>query len=53
VRKHERRGDVTGQFAQVAVVPGRLDAVKDRRALLLAVPADAEAIAVGLLGSEP
>ena len=53
VREHERRGDVPGELAQVAVVPGRFDAVEDRRALLLAVPADAEAVAVGLLGPEP
>ena len=53
VREDERRGDVPRQLAQVAVVPGRLDAAEDARRLLLAVPADAEAVAVRLLGAEP
>ena len=45
--------DVPRQLAQVAVVPGRLDAAEDAGRLLLAVPADAEAVAVRLLGAEP
>jgi hypothetical protein len=53
VREDERRDDVAGELAQVAVVPGGLDAVEDRRGVLLPVPADPEAVAVGLLGAEP
>jgi len=53
VREDERRDDVTGELAQVAVVPGGLDAVEDRRSVLLAVPADPEAVAVCLLGAQP
>ena len=42
-----------GQLAQVAVVPGRLDAVEDAGRVPDAVPADAEPIAVRRLGPEP
>src|SRR5215211_387143 len=53
VREEERRGDVAGDLAQVAVVPGRLDAPEDRRCIgVCVVPADAEAVAVGGLDSE-
>src|SRR5206468_12182805 len=40
------------QLAQVPVVPGRLDAVKQRRRLDGAVPADTEPVPVRRLGSE-
>ena len=41
------------ELAQVAVVPGRLDAVEDAGVVADAVPADAEAVAVGRLGPQP
>jgi len=53
VREEDRSDDVAGELAQVAVVPGGLDAVEDRRGILVAVPADPEAVAIGLLGAEP
>src|SRR3954468_1872052 len=37
---------------QIAVVPGRLDAVEDARDGGIAVPADAEAVTVRCLGAE-
>jgi len=43
---------VTGKLAQVAVVPGRLDALEDAGLVALPVPADAEAVAVGRLGAQ-
>jgi len=53
VREHERGADVPGQLAEVAVVPGGLDAAEDPRRVLLAVPAEPEAVAVRLFGAEP
>jgi hypothetical protein len=53
VREDESRADVPGKLAQVAVVPGRLDALEDAGLPALSVPADAEAVAVGRLGAEP
>ena len=47
------RGDVTGQVAQVAVVPRRLDAVEDPWRVPVAVPPHAEAVPVRLLSAEP
>jgi hypothetical protein len=44
---------MTRELAQIAVVPGRLDAVEQSRPLLRPVPADAETVAVRLLGAEP
>src|SRR5690242_1551246 len=53
VREDGPRRDVIRQLAQVPVVPRGLDAAEDGRRLLLSVPADAEAVAVRLLGAEP
>ncbi len=47
VSEDEARADRGGKLAQVAVAPGRLDAVEQRRCLTLSVPAKAEAVAVG------
>src|SRR5918993_2137093 len=53
VRQKERRLDVAGDFAQIAVVPSRLDAPEDgRRAGVRTVPADPEAVPVGGLDAE-
>src|SRR5438552_1753936 len=52
VREDKPGGDMAGQLAQVAIVPGGLDAVEDGRCLLRAIPADAEAVAVRLLRAE-
>ena len=49
----ERRGDVTGDVAQVAVVPGGLGAVEDAGRVADAVPADAEPVTVRRRRSEP
>jgi hypothetical protein len=43
---------VPGELAQVAVVPGRLDALEEAGFAALSVPAVAEAVAVGRLGAE-
>src|SRR2546430_11635073 len=40
------------QVAEVAVVPGGLDAAVDARSVRLAVPADAKAVPVRRLGAE-
>jgi hypothetical protein len=50
VGEEEMRLDVTGDLAQVAIVPRRLDASEHTRAVR-AVPADAEAVAVRGLGT--
>src|SRR5262249_12586612 len=52
VREDERRLDVGRELAQVAVVPGGLDAVEDRGRVPVSVPADPEPVAVRLLGAE-
>ena len=52
VREKQTRGDVTGELAQVLVVPGRLDAVEHARLGLLVVPADPKAVTVGRLRTE-
>ena len=46
VREDEPRPDVRGEVSQVSIAPGRLDAVERPRRLAVAVPADAEAVAV-------
>ena len=47
MREEERRRDVRRELAQVAVVPGRLDAlVQARQPSQLGVPADTKAVAV-------
>jgi hypothetical protein len=52
VREYEWRLDVRRQVSQVPVVPGGLDAVKDAGRFELAVPADAESVAVRRLRPE-
>src|ERR671910_596208 len=53
VRQKERRLDVAGDFAQIAVVPSRLDTPEDgRRGGVRIVPADPEAVPVGGLDAE-
>jgi hypothetical protein len=52
VRENEWRGDVPGELPEVPLVPGGLDAVKNGRRVLYAVPADAEPVAIGLLRTE-
>jgi hypothetical protein len=53
VGQEERRLDVAGKLAQVALVPGRLNAVKHRRCVdTCVVPADTEAIPVGRLHAQ-
>ena len=41
---------MTGQLSEIAVIPGRLDAVEDAGGRRVAIPADAEPVAVGLPG---
>jgi hypothetical protein len=53
VREEQVRLNVTCELAQVLVIPGRLDAAEDPGGRGGVVPADAEAVAVGRLGSEP
>src|SRR5512133_1516992 len=43
---------MAGELVEVAVIPGRLDAVEHGGGLLGAVPADAETVTVRLFGSE-
>src|SRR5829696_7001109 len=53
VRQKERRLDVAGDFAQIAVVPSQLDTPEDGRCVgVCVVPADTEAVPVGGLDSE-
>jgi hypothetical protein len=53
VREEDGRLDVACNLTQVAVVPGRLDAVEDGRAFgILAVPADSETVPVSGLDAE-
>ena len=52
VRKHDARPDVAGELTQVAIVPGRPNAVEEGRRVLFAVPTDAEPVSVRLLGSQ-
>ena len=48
VREEDGRLDVACNLAQVAIVPGRLDAVEDSRSFGIgAVPADSETVPVG------
>ena len=51
VREDEPRAELARELAQVAVVPGRLDAVEDAGCVGLVVPAHAEAIAVCCFGA--
>ena len=51
VREEQRRLDVGGELAQVRVAPRGRDGVVDARAVAGAVPAQAEAVAVGRLGA--
>jgi hypothetical protein len=44
--EEERRRDACCELAEVPVVPGGMDAAVDRRRFAVAVPADAEAVAV-------
>jgi hypothetical protein len=53
VREEQRGADVTGELAQIAVVPRRFGAVEDTRRFGGAAPADAEPVAVGRFGAEP
>ena len=53
MREDQAGADVPGKVAQVPIVPGRLDALERARRFGLPVPADAEAVAVRRLGSEP
>ena len=53
VREEQRGADVPREIAQVAVVPGRFDAVKHARSWLFSVPAEAEPVPVGRLRAEP
>jgi hypothetical protein len=53
VRQEQVRTDVTGELAQVLVIPGRLDAAEDPGNRRGVIPADAEPVAVGRLGSQP
>ena len=50
MRQEQRRLDVRREVAQVEVVPGRPDAAVDPGRLPVAVPADAEAVAVAGAG---
>src|SRR6188472_4533695 len=51
--EHQAGADMRRQLPEVAVVPRGLDALEDRRRLLLAVPGDAEPVAVRRLDPEP
>ena len=51
--KIERRGDMGGDVAEIAVVPGRLGAVEDAGRVADAVPADPEPVAVRGRRAEP
>ena len=54
VGEDEPGADVARELAQIPVVPGGLDALEDGGGVRdLAVPADAEAVAVRRLGTEP
>src|SRR5690606_20032257 len=46
MREHQRRADLRGELAEVALVPGGFDALEQCRSRAFAVPADTEAVPV-------
>jgi hypothetical protein len=53
VREEQRRADLGSDLVQVAIAPRRRDAAIEAGRLPLAVPAEAEAIGVGLPAGQP
>jgi hypothetical protein len=47
VREQHRRAHLAGDLPQIAVVPGRFDALVHRRLTAFAVPADTEPVTIG------
>ena len=46
MREHKSRANMSGEFAQILIVPGWIDAAVENRACGIGVPADAKSIAV-------
>jgi len=53
MRECQSGADLARQLAKVAVAPHRVDALEQRRLVALAIPANAEAIAIRGVRTEP